>query len=160
VIVRDATLTDVADLVRLIRDLAAYERAPDAVEAGEDDLRRALFGPDPKVAALVADLEGTVIGMAVYFVSFSTWTGRPGLYLEDLFVDPEHRRAGVGRALMSALAQRAVSLGYRRLEWSVLDWNEAAIVFYRRLGAEALDEWTTFRLAGEPLAALAARPRC
>jgi GNAT superfamily N-acetyltransferase len=154
--VRDATPGDTGELLRLIRGLAAYERAPDAVETTAAGLRRALFGPDPKVFALVAEVNRVVVGMAVYFVSFSTWTGRPGLYLEDLFVEPPHRSAGVGRALMSALASRAVDLGYQRLEWAVLDWNELAISFYRTLGAVPMDGWTTFRLTGESLAALAA----
>jgi GNAT superfamily N-acetyltransferase len=145
-----------------VRALARYEGAPDAVETTVADLRRALFGPEPKVFALVAEAEGTgaeaessVVGMAVYFVSFSTWTGRHGLYLEDLFVEPHHRSAGIGRALMRALASRAVDLGYTRLEWAVLDWNERAVSFYRTLGAVPMDEWTTFRLAGEALTDLA-----
>src|SRR5262249_888621 len=98
---------------------------------------------------------GSVVGMAVYFVSFSTWTGRHGLYLEDLFVEPDHRAHGIGLALMRALAARAVALGYKRLEWAVLDWNEPAISFYRALGAVPLDEWTPFRLAGDALARFA-----
>jgi GNAT superfamily N-acetyltransferase len=154
-VIRDAVPADVGDLLRLIRALARYEREPDAVETTEDDLRRALFDPGPKVFALVAEIAGRVVGMAIYFVSFSTWTGRHGLYLEDLFVEPAQRSAGVGRALMSALAARSLRLGYKRLEWAVLDWNESAISFYRNLGAVAMDEWTTFRLAGTSLASLA-----
>jgi GNAT superfamily N-acetyltransferase len=154
-LIRDAVETDVAELLRLVRELARFEQAPDAVEATEEDLRRALFGPEPKVFALVAEDARAVVGMAIYFVSFSTWTGRNGLYLEDLFVVPERRSAGLGRELMTALAVRAVELGCARLEWSVLDWNAAAIGFYRSLGAIALDDWTTFRLTGPSLAELA-----
>jgi GNAT superfamily N-acetyltransferase len=154
--IRDAVPGDTSDLLRLIRELASYERAPEAVEATEADLRRDLFGTEPRVAALVAEVGGSVVGMAVYFVSFSTWTGRHGLYLEDLFVEPAHRAHGIGRALMRALAARAVALGYKRLEWAVLDWNEPTIAFYRALGAVPLDEWTTFRLAGDALARFAA----
>jgi GNAT superfamily N-acetyltransferase len=156
-VIRDAAPVDVGDLLRLIRALARYEREPDAVETSEDDLRRALFDPEPKVFALVAETAGRLVGMAIYFVSFSTWTGQHGLYLEDLFVEPDHRSAGVGRALISALAARSLRLGCKRLEWAVLDWNERAISFYRGLGATAMDDWTTFRLAGASLASLAAR---
>ena len=153
--IRDAVPGDTSDLLRLIGELASYERAPHAVEATAADLRRDLFGAAPRVFALVAEVDGRVVGMAVYFVSFSTWTGRHGLYLEDLFVEPAHRTIGIGRALMRALATRAMDLGYRRLEWAVLDWNEPAISFYRKLGAVPMDEWTTFRLAGAALARLA-----
>jgi GNAT superfamily N-acetyltransferase len=153
--IRDAVSADISDLLRLIRELAGYEREPGAVEATEADLRRHLFDPGPKVFALVAEVDGSVVGVAIYFVSFSTWTGRPGLYLEDLFVEPAHRSRGVGRALMRALARRAVDRGYKRLEWAVLDWNQPAIGFYRALGAIPMEEWTTFRLAGEALGRLA-----
>jgi GNAT superfamily N-acetyltransferase len=153
--IRDAVPADTSDLLRLIRELAGYEREPDAVEATEADLRSHLFDPGPQVFALVAEVDGSVVGMAIYFVSFSTWTGRHGLYLEDLFVEPAHRSQGIGRALMRALARRAVDRGYQRLEWAVLDWNQPAIGFYRALGAIPMDEWTTFRLAGEALARFA-----
>lgn len=139
----------------MIRALAAYERAPDAVVATEEDLRRALFGPNPKVHACVAEVERRVVGLAVWFLSFSTWTGRHSLYLEDLFVDPEARRQGVGRALIGRLASRAVELGCARMDWSVLDWNEPAMAFYRTLGARPMEEWTTWRVEGELLARLA-----
>jgi GNAT superfamily N-acetyltransferase len=158
-LVRDAVPDDVGQLVDLVRQLARYERSEDAAQATEEDFRRALFGPRPQVFALVADVAGTVIGIAVYFVSFSTWTGRHGLYLEDLFVVPEHRSRGVGRALLGALATRAVDQGCARLEWAVLDWNQPAIDFYRSLGAAANDEWTTFRLSGAALAGLGSRAR-
>ena len=153
--VRAATVADTGPIVSLVRALARYEKAEHAVEMTEDALRAALFGPQPKVFALVADEAGAVVGMAVYFFSFSTWTGRHGLYLEDLFVLPEHRRHGAGRALVAALAARAVAAGCARLEWAVLDWNQPAIDFYGSLGAVAMDEWTTFRLSGASLARLA-----
>lgn len=153
--IREAVPTDTGDVLRLIRELARFEHAPDAVEATEADLQLALFGPDPRVFALVAETAGATVGIAIYFLSFSTWTGQHGIYLEDLFVVPDHRGSGVGRALMAALARRAVDLGCRRLEWAVLDWNEPAVGFYRSLGAVAMDEWTTFRLSGQSLAELA-----
>jgi GNAT superfamily N-acetyltransferase len=158
-LIRDAGPDDASDLLRLIRELASYERAADAVETTEADLRRDLFGGQPQVFALVAEVEGSVVGMAIYFLSFSTWTGRHGLYLEDLFVEPAHRAKGIGRALMRALAARAVELGYRRLEWAVLDWNTPAVDFYRALGAVPMEEWTTFRLSGQALARFAGGER-
>lgn len=152
--IRDAVPADVEQLLRLIRELAEFERAIDAVQATEQDIHRVLFCPEPKVFALVAEEAGSVLGMAIYFVSFSTWTGRHGLYLEDIFVIPECRSRGRGRELMTALAGRAVELGCSRLEWSVLNWNETAIGFYQSLGAVAMDDWTTFRLSGPALASL------
>jgi len=146
-------------VVDLVRQLARYERSEDAVQATEEDLRRALFCTSPQVFALVAEAEGKVIGIAVYFVSFSTWTGRHGLYLEDLFVVPEHRSRGVGRALLGSLAARALDRGCARVEWAVLDWNQPAIDFYRSLGAIANDDWTTFRLSGAALAEVGDRHR-
>ena len=156
-VVRDAVPDDVGKLVDLVRQLARYERSEAAVEATEEDFRRALFCPAPQVFALVADLRRDIIGIAVYFVSFSTWTGRHGLYLEDLFVVPQHRSQGVGRALLGALAARAVERGCARLEWAVLDWNQPAIDFYRSLGAVPADQWTTFRLSGPALAELGSK---
>lgn len=153
--IREAGPGDTGDLLRLVRSLAEYEREPDAVEATEDSLAAALFGPNPKVHAHVAEVDGRVVGMAVWFLSFSTWTGRHSLYLEDIFVDPDARRHGVGRALMRRLAARAVELGCARMEWSVLDWNEPAMAFYRTLGARPMEEWTTWRVEGEGLAPLA-----
>lgn len=159
--VRPARAADVPRLMALVHDLAAYERAPEAVEATEEDLRRALF-PDhgrPATFAHVAEVDGLVVGMAIWFTSFSTWTGRHGIWLEDLYVDPAHRGTGLGRELLVALARTCVERGWTRLEWWVLDWNEPSIAFYRSLGAEAQDEWTTYRLDGDALARLgAARP--
>lgn len=143
-------------MMGLVHDLAVYERAPDAVEMTAPMLRVALFGPEALARAIVAEAEGAVAGFAIYFTSFSTWTGKAGLYLEDLFVLPEARGRGLGRALLRHLAAEAVRRGCARLEWSVLDWNQPAIDFYKSLGAEPLDEWTRYRLAGPALAALAA----
>ncbi|WP_307855953.1 GNAT family N-acetyltransferase [Nocardioides faecalis] len=154
--VREATPGDVPAILRLIRDLAAYEREPDAVEASEDDLHRWVFGDDPVASVLVAEVDEQVVGLALWFRTYSTWTGVPGLHLEDLYVDPAHRGAGLGRALLVSLARIAVQRGYRRVEWAVLDWNEPSIAFYRALGARPLAGWSTYRLTGEALAELGA----
>lgn len=154
--IRDATRGDTGDLLRLVRALAAYEKEPDAVEATEADLERALFCPHPKVFAVVAQADGATVGMALYFLSFSTWTGRHSLYLEDLFVEPGHRGRGLGRALLTDLARRAEELDCARMEWSVLDWNQPAIDFYLSMGARPMDDWTVYRLSGQALARAAA----
>jgi GNAT superfamily N-acetyltransferase len=154
--VRDAVPDDVGKLLGLVHALAEYEREPDQVKATEADLAEALFGQDPKVFALVAESAGEILGMLIYFVTFSTWTGRHGLYVEDLFVVPGQRRQGTGKALLAALADRAVQTGCPRVEWVVLDWNQPAIDFYVSVGALPQDEWRIFRLSGDPLAALAA----
>ena len=153
--IRPATVDDVAAILDLIGELAEYERARDQVKTTPDQLRAALFGPSPAVHALVADLDGDVIGFALYFLNFSTWEGVHGIYLEDLYVRPQHRGSGLGKALLGALAAIAVARGYARVEWWVLDWNEPSIEFYRRLGAVAMDEWTVFRLTGDALTAAA-----
>jgi GNAT superfamily N-acetyltransferase len=145
-VIREARQDDIGNLLRLIRALAAYEREPDAVETTETMLEAALFGPTPSAHAHVVEEEGRVVGMALWFLSFSTWTGRPSLYLEDLFVEPDQRRKGIGGALMNALFSKARELDCGRMEWAVLDWNEPALRFYRSLGARPLDEWTTWRL--------------
>lgn len=153
--VRPARREDVPAVLSLIRELAVYERAGDEVETDEAALHAALFGRQPRVFADVAELDGAVAGVAVWFVTFSTWTGRHGIWLEDLVVAERHRRRGCGGALLAALAARAVEQGWTRLEWAVLDWNEPALAFYRSLGAEGLDEWTTHRLSGRSLASVA-----
>ncbi len=154
VIVRPAAVGDVGALLGLIRDLATYEREPDAVEAEEGLLAAALFAGAPSVFAHVAEDRGELVGMAIWFVNFSTWTGRSGIYLEDLFVRPAHRGRGIGRALLAELATIAADRGYARIDWSVLDWNHSAIRFYRSLGAVPMDDWTGYRLSGEALTAL------
>jgi GNAT superfamily N-acetyltransferase len=143
----------------MVRDLAAYERALHEVEATEAQLYEALFGPEPRTYALVAEYHGTVAGFAVWFLNFSTWLGRHGVYLEDLYVRPELRGLRYGRALLQELARICVDRGYGRLEWAVLDWNEPALEFYRSLGAEAQQDWTVHRVRGETLERLAASNR-
>jgi GNAT superfamily N-acetyltransferase len=155
-VIRPARPEDVPAIVGLIGDLAEYERARHDVEIDADLLHGALFGPAPAVFAHVADVDGDVVGCALWFLSFSTWVGRHGIYLEDLYVRPEHRGGGHGRALLAVLAAIAVERGYGRLEWAVLDWNAPALGFYRSLGAAALDEWTVHRLSGEALRRVAA----
>ena len=159
-LIRPARVDDVPVVVSLIRELATYEREPDAVLATEDHVRTALFGPDPKVFGLVAeDAAGDVVGFAIWFFNFSTWLGVHGVYLEDLFVRPDARGDGHGRALLTELARIAVRNGCGRLEWAVLDWNEPAQGFYRSLGAEPMEGWTTWRLTGDSLQTLAAADR-
>ena len=154
--IREATVDDAADIVRLVRALADYEREPDAVANTPELVERWLFGEDAVASALVAEVDGQVVGIAVWYRSYSTWTGLPGIYLEDLFVDPEHRGSGFGRGFLEALARMALDRGYARFEWVVLDWNTPAIEFYESLGGRPMQEWTTYRVDGERLAVLAA----
>jgi GNAT superfamily N-acetyltransferase len=156
VVVRPARRPDVPVIVELVRALAEFEMAADQVQLQEHSLQEALFGETPRVFAHVAERGGEVVGTAIWFLSYSTWTARPGIWLEDLFVTPAARGAGAGRALLAALARLAVQQGYTRLDWEVLDWNTAAIGFYRHLGAAAQDEWTVYRLSGRELQQLAA----
>lgn len=160
--IRRAEEGDVDAIVGLVHALAAYEREPDAVEAAPDDFRAALFGPDPRVHAHVAEVQvdgrWEIAGIAVWFVTFSTWKGRHGLWLEDLFVASEHRRLGLGRALLATLAGICVERGWGRFEWWVLDWNEPAHRFYESLGAHPEGDWTTWRLDGTALPDLAPDP--
>lgn len=153
--VRTATPDDVPDILRLIRALADYEREPDAVATTEDDLRTWLFGDDAVADVLVAEAAGRVVGMALWFRTYSTWTGVPGIHLEDLFVEPEQRGSGLGKALLTSLARIAVDRGYQRVEWVVLDWNTPSIEFYRSLGARGMQGWSTYRLTGDALTGLA-----
>ena len=153
--IRTTTEADVPVILSLIRELAEYERAPDAVVATETGLREVLFGPNRSAEVLLALANGEPVGFAVYFYNFSTWLGRPGLYLEDLFVRPAVRGKGYGRALLERLAQIAQERGCGRMEWAVLDWNDPAIQFYRKLGAEPMNEWTVFRLTKDGIAKLA-----
>ena len=151
-IVRPATPDDVATLVGFIHDLATYEREPDAVEVDDQLLAEALFAASPAVFANVADDAGTLLGATIYFRNFSTWTGHLGIYLEDFYVRPEARGRGVGTALLATLADEARARGYTRIDWSVLDWNETALRFYRSVGAKPMTEWTGYRLDGAALA--------
>src|SRR5438105_14734939 len=153
--IRDATVADIPIILQLIRDLATYERAPDDVVATEKGLHQVLFGAEPAAKVVIAFENTEPVGFAVYFFNFSTWLGRPGLYLEDLFVKPEMRGKGYGRALLVELAKIARDRDCGRLEWAVLDWNEPAIKFYRALGAKPMDEWTVFRLTRDEIAQLA-----
>lgn len=150
---------DVPFLLGMIKELAAYEKEPDAVESTEASLRRHLFGEGfgrgPSAEALVGEVDGVAQGVAIYFMNFSTWSGAPGLYLEDLFVRPEARRHGLGRALLSRLAQIATERGCKRMEWAVLDWNTPAQDFYKTLGAFEMTGWHVWRLTGASIARLA-----
>lgn len=155
--IRAATPADVPRILDLVRELAVYEKEPDAVAATEADFHRALFPSDgaPSTFAHVAEVDGRVVGCAIWFLSFSTWTGTNGIWLEDLYVTPEHRGSGLGQALLATLASICVERGYHRLEWWVLDWNTPSIGFYESIGAIAQDEWTRFRLDGPALATCA-----
>ena len=155
-VLRRARPGDEDGILDCIRRLAEYEREPDAVRTTPADLRATLFGPSPSVFAHVVDKDGELVAIAVWFLNYSTWTGRNGIYLEDLFVRESERRRGYGRALLKALAGLCVERGYSRFEWSVLDWNEPSIRFYRSIGAVGMDEWTVQRLTGDALARLAA----
>ncbi|MGA7339211.1 MAG: GNAT family N-acetyltransferase [Terracidiphilus sp.] len=153
--VRPATAADVPQILAFIRALAVFERAPDSVEATEEALLRDGFGPHAYYQCLIADHEGKPAGFALYFFNYSTWMGRPGIYLEDLFVQPDLRGLGIGKALLQSVAAAALEKGCQRLQWEVLDWNTPAVDFYRAMGAEFLDEWRNVRLSGEALARLA-----
>jgi GNAT superfamily N-acetyltransferase len=155
--IRFATSDDIDDVLRLVHDLAEYEREPDAVENNPELLAQALFDEDPLAEALVAEVDGRVVGIAIWYRTYSTWTGLAGIHLEDLFVEPDARGHGFGRAFLVALARIALDRGYARFEWVVLGWNTPAIEFYEALGGKPMDQWTTYRVDGERLAALAAQ---
>ncbi len=152
---RPAETGDVAQILGFIRELAVYEREPDAVKKTEAQLAEALFGAPPRAEALLAETGTGTAGFAIWHESFNTWTGKPGLYLEDIYVRPEARKNGIGKAIFVHLAKLAMARGYLRFEWSVLNWNEPAIKFYVGLGAQAQSDWTKYRLSGEALAAVA-----
>jgi GNAT superfamily N-acetyltransferase len=154
-IIRTATAADVPQILAFVRALAVYEREPDAVSATEEGLLRDGFGTNPFYSCLIAEHEGKPAGFALYFFNYSTWMGRPGLYLEDLFVDVEFRGLGIGKALLQRVAAIAVEMHCPRLQWEVLDWNTPAVDFYRAMGAEFLDEWRNVRITGEALTRLA-----
>ncbi|WP_092981693.1 GNAT family N-acetyltransferase [Actinopolyspora lacussalsi] len=149
--VRRVTEADLPAVVRLVHELAEYEKAPEQCELTTEQLRRSLFGPAPALYGHVAEFDGRVVGFALWFLNFSTWRGTHGIYLEDLYVEPSYRRHGLGRALLAELARECVEHGYACLEWWVLNWNEQAIGFYESLGAIPMDEWTVFRLTEEAL---------
>ena len=154
-VIRPATPDDVGTILRFIRELAVYEKLEHEVVATEAMLERELFGPRPSCEAVIAESGGEAAGFALYFTSFSTFVGRSGVYLEDLFVSPSQRGRGIGKALLAHLAALAVERGCGRFEWAVLDWNAPAIAFYESLGARPMSGWTTYRLDGDGLAALA-----
>jgi GNAT superfamily N-acetyltransferase len=158
-VIRPARPGDVPAIYRLVCGLAEYERALDQVAATEEEIAQSLFGERPAVFAHVAEHDGAVAGFALWYLSYSTWTGRHGIYLEDLYVAPELRGHGYGKALLAELARICAERGYARLEWAVLDWNTPAIGFYRSAGAAAMDDWTVFRLAGQAMAGLARQAR-
>jgi GNAT superfamily N-acetyltransferase len=155
--IRPATPEDVPLILQLIRELAEYERLSHEVRATEAQLHATLFVPDPAAEVVLAEVEGTPVGFAVFFPTYSTWEAKAGLYLEDLFVRPEARGRGVGRALLGYLADVTLKRGWARLEWRVLDWNQPSIGFYKKLGAEPLEDWTVFRVTGDSLQRLAGR---
>lgn len=154
--IRVATVDDAGLILRFIRELAIYEKAESSVQTDEAGIRASLFGPDAKAQALICEIDGQPIGYAVYFFNYSTWLGRNGIYLEDLYVSPERRGSGAGKALLQHIARLAVAQGCGRFEWSVLDWNAPAIAFYEAAGATAQSEWTVYRLEGEALRRFAA----
>jgi GNAT superfamily N-acetyltransferase len=156
--IRPATPADVPTIARLIRELAAYERLTHEVVLSEEALELHLFGPRRFAEVLLVEDDGRAVGFALFFHNYSTFLGKPGLYLEDLFVEPAYRGRGYGKELFRALARLAVERGCGRMEWAVLDWNEPAIGFYQSLGAQAMDEWTVYRLTGEALTKLAGGP--
>lgn len=156
-VLRPARAGDEGGILACIQALADYEREPDAVDNTAEMIAGTLFGDDPRASAFVVEKEGEIRAIAIWFLTYSTWTGRHGIWLEDLYVHQQYRSNGYGVALLAALAAECLAKGYPRLEWTVLDWNEPAIGFYRALGAEAMEEWTTRRVTGEALTALAAR---
>jgi GNAT superfamily N-acetyltransferase len=153
--IRDAVQADLPKILQFIKDLAEYEKAPNEVELSISDLEQSLFGTNPQVYCLIAELENEVTGFAVWHLNYSTWLGKHGIYLEDLYVDPKYRGQGHGKALLRKLAQICVERGYKRLQWWVLDWNQSAIDFYKSIGAEPMDQWTVFRVSGSSLEKLA-----
>lgn len=155
-VIRNAVRDDADTILRFIRELAIYEKAEHEVLATVETIASSLFGADSVTSALICEQDGQPIGFAVFFLSYSTWLAKNGLYLEDLYVTPDARGSGAGKALLRRLAGIAVEKGCGRFEWSVLDWNEPAIRVYKAIGAEAMDEWTRYRLSGDALKAFAA----
>jgi len=149
--IRLAIPSDVEDIHRLIYELAVYEKAPEQMVATKDQINSSLFNDKPVAFCHVAEVDGKIVGIALWFLNYSTWLGKAGIYLEDLFVQPEYRGHGIGKGFMKTLAQLCIERGYERFQWWVLDWNEPSIDFYKSLGAVPMDEWTVFRLSGGAL---------
>ena len=153
--IRPAAKEDAAVILQLIKELAEYEKAPDEVVATVKDIETTIFAKDPKVFCDLVEVDGKVVGMAIWFLNYSTWQGRHGIYLEDLYIKPEFRGLGYGKALLQHLARICNERGYGRFQWWVLDWNSPAIEFYHSIGAIPMSEWTVFRVSGDPLKKLA-----
>ena len=149
--IRPAKREEVGEVLQLIQDLATYEKAPEQVEASKDDLLNTIFAKEPRVFCDLVEVDGQIAGMAIWFLNYSTWQAKHGIYLEDLYIKPEFRARGYGKALLKHLAQICDKEGYGRLQWWVLDWNSPAIEFYKSFGAEAMDEWTVYRTSGQAL---------
>jgi GNAT superfamily N-acetyltransferase len=149
--IRLAQPADIEDIHRLIYELAVYEKAPEQMVATVDQINESLFKDNPVAFCHVAEVDGQIVGIALWFLNYSTWLGKPGIYLEDLFVQPEYRGHGIGKGFMKTLAQLCTERGYERFQWWVLDWNKPSIEFYKSLGAVPMDEWTVFRLSGDAL---------
>lgn len=156
--IRPARSDEASIILQLIKDLAEYEKAPDEVKASEKEIIETIFAENPKVFCDFVEVDGDIAGMAIWFLNYSTWQGKHGIYLEDLYVKPEYRGRGYGKALLQHLASICNERGYGRFQWWVLDWNSPAIEFYRSLGAEAMDEWTVYRVSGDPLRRLGNSP--
>ena len=150
-IIREAQARDAQAIHQLIYELAVYEKAADEAIATIEDIERSLFRENPVAYAHVAEVDGAIVGTAIWFLNYSTWLGKPGIYLEDLYVKPEFRGSGIGKGFMKRLSEICVERGYERFQWWVLDWNEPSINFYKSIGAVAMDEWTVFRLSGTAL---------
>jgi GNAT superfamily N-acetyltransferase len=157
--IRPARRDEASIILQLIKDLAEYEKAPDAVKATERELFETIFADNPKVFCDLVEVDGDIAGMAIWFLNYSTWQGKHGIYLEDLYVKPEYRGRGYGKALLQHLASICNERGYGRFQWWVLDWNSPAIEFYSSLGAEAMSEWTVYRVSDEPLRRLGELPK-
>ena len=153
--IRSAEISDLPVILQFIHDLAKCEKAPNEVKLSLSELEESLFTKNPQVYCLISEADGKATGFAVWHLNYSTWLGRHGIYLEDLYVDPKYRGLGHGKALLRKLAQICIERGYKRLQWWVLDWNETAIEFYKSIGAQPMDEWTVFRVSGSSLEKLA-----
>ena len=149
--IRNAVKEDAPRILQLIKDLAEYEKAPLEAKATLEQINESLFSDDPHAFCHVVEVDGTVVGISIWFLNYSTWLGKPGIYLEDLYIDPAYRGKGFGLALLKELAKICIERDYERLQWWVLDWNEPSIEFYKSLGAEAMDEWTVYRVSGDAL---------